>query len=103
MLDDYSLPKPPPGYRIVDVNRAVDTFPLRGRIMAWLLYKTFMRKLSLRFLGPSPYTRVVATFAPIPSGQASSRTTQEKELHEAPASAIEDAPPETTTEPEPNA
>jgi hypothetical protein len=103
MFEDHPLPKAPPGYRVVDVNRAIDTFPLRGRIVAWLLYKTFMRKFSLRFLGQSPYTRVVATLEPIPPSQASSRTTQEKELQEGPAPAIEDAPPETTAEPEAHA
>lgn len=79
-MKEYPLPKAPPGYVVTDVNRRIDTLPLRGRIFSWLLYKTPLRALALRVIGPSPYVEIVATIVREDLVKPSSRTTQEKVL-----------------------
>jgi hypothetical protein len=46
------------------MTRVVDLYPLRGRILSWILWKTPLRIISRRF-GRSPYGRIVAICSPI--------------------------------------
>lgn len=69
-IDFRGLPCPP-GFVIVDLTREIEVFPLHGRIVAWILWKTPLKWITRR-IRKSPYAIVVAhlkRLAPDPKAQ----------------------------------